>query len=77
MLYGDYFALIGDYPKAIEKYNFVLKQNDFFSIAYLKRGNVYAALGQLDKAAADWQMAESRGIKVNEQSKKTNNRCFL
>ena len=67
---GDFYAITGEYMKALKKYNFILSRNDKYSIAYLKRGNIYAAMKNIEKAEVDWNIAMRNGIKVSESRKK-------
>ena len=67
---ADYHAISGEYKKAIKKYSYIINRNSAFALAYLKRGSVYYAIGQSEKAENDWFTANKKGIAVNEKTKK-------
>lgn len=67
---ADYYAISGEYKKAIKKYSYIINRNDAYALAYLKRGSAYAAIGMNDNAQKDWNIAARKGILVNEDSKK-------
>ena len=66
----DYYAITGQYKKAINKYSFIINRNNAFALAYLKRGSVFYAMDEKEKAKNDWDTALAKGITVNERSKK-------
>lgn len=69
-LLGDCYSLTGDYEKAIKEYSYVITRNNIYILAYIKRGNVYAAMGQMDKAGQDWEVAQNNGYVMDDDLKK-------
>ena len=46
-----------NYPAAVEDYTTILQKNANNEDAYVKRGATYAAMGEFEKAIADYQAA--------------------
>lgn len=67
---ADYYAITGQHKKAINKYSFIINRNNVFALAYLKRGSVFYAMEEKEKAKNDWDTALAKGITVNDRSKK-------
>jgi len=55
--WGQVYHLLGEYDKAIEKYQRALQLNREYLKAYLLLGDTYIAMGELDKAAKAYKQA--------------------
>ena len=50
---GNIYTEQGEYEKAMKTYNCILEKDDLYLVAYLQRGKIFYAMGEIEKAAAD------------------------
>lgn len=55
----------GNYEKALSVYNGILQKDPGYLVAYLQRGKIFYAIGEKEKAAADWQKMIDGGLKID------------